>query len=170
MRILGLDPGLKGAITLIDVEKSIFYTESLPFFELTKTKTKKFIDSNKLSLIIKSLGLINYSFMEQVGATPQMGVTSAFSFGEGYGKCQGVLAAFDVPLTLVPPQVWKKALSVPKDKQEAIARANQLIPGADLKKDGQAEASLIALYGMFSIGVNPKDRLRRVPSTEEISG
>lgn len=168
MRILGLDPGLKGAVTLIDINKSLIYTESLPFFELTKTKTKKFIDSNKVSYIIKSLGKINYSFMEQVGATPQMGVTSAFSFGEGYGKCQGILAAFEVPLTLVPPQVWKKALNVPKDKKEAIARANQLIPGAEFKKDGQAEASLIALYGLFTLGNIPKDRLKRVETIEEI--
>jgi hypothetical protein len=64
----------------------------------------------------------------------------------------GVIAARSIPLTLVPPVRWKRALAVPKAKDGARARASQLLPGAahqwQLRRhDGRAEAALLALYG-----------------------
>ena len=164
MIILGIDPGLEGALSYIDGERAILVCSSLPFYEKTSStkKTKKFIDQYELASILKKNKLPDYAYIEQVASSPQMGVVSSFSFGEGYGKVQGVLAGLGVPLTFVPPQVWKKTLNVPKDKKEAIARANQLFPNAAFKKDGQAEASLIALYGTLSLGIKIKERIERV--------
>lgn len=161
MLVLGIDPGLEGALALIDAGVSSLVVYRMPIFSKTTTKTKKFIDVGEVFNILKN-HKIDYAFMEQVAASPQMGVVSAFSFGEGYGKVQGVLAALKTPLTLVPPQTWKKALAVPKDKKEAVARANQLFPGAGFKKDGEAEASLIAFHGLLSMGYSPKGKITRV--------
>lgn len=98
-------------------------------------------------------------FIERVGATPQMGVTSAFKFGRGYGQVEGVIAALKWPIEYVAPAKWKRALCVPAEKDDARARACQLFPkDADrwtpcrgrLTKDqanGCAEAALIAAYG-----------------------
>jgi hypothetical protein len=68
------------------------------------------------------------------------------------GWLAGVLASRSVPLTLVPPVRWKRALGVSKDKDGCRARASQLLPKAAhqwplRKHDGRAEAALIALYG-----------------------
>jgi crossover junction endodeoxyribonuclease RuvC len=76
-----------------------------------------------------------------------------FAFGKGYGIVLGVLAAHGVPVTLVAPAVWKRALGVLKAKDAARARASQLLPQCagqwPLKKDhGKAEAALLALYGV----------------------
>lgn len=161
MIILGIDPGLEGALALIDAGVSSLVVHKMPVFSKTTTKTKKFVDVNEIYNVLKNYK-IDYAFMEQVAASPQMGVVSAFSFGEGYGKVQGVLAALEAPLTLIPPQTWKKALAVPKDKKEAVARANQLFPGAGFKKDGEAEASLIAFHGLLSMGIAPKGKISRV--------
>lgn len=166
MFVLGIDPGLEGALSYIDGERAKLVSIQMPYFEKTGSnkKTKKFIDSSKIVDILNANPTPAYAFMEQVASSPQMGVVSAFSFGEGYGKIQGILAALGIPLTLVPPQTWKKSLNAPKDKKEAIARANQLFPGASFRKDGLAEASLITLYGYMSLGQPLKERIERVES------
>lgn len=161
MIILGIDPGLEGALAFINAGRSSLEVTRMPVHSITKTKTKRFIDTYEVVNIIKKYK-IDYAFMEQVASSPQMGVVSAFSFGEGYGKIQGVLAGLGVPINFVLPQVWKKSLGVPRDKKEAIARANQLFPNAEFKKDGEAEASLIAFYGILSLGITPGGKIQRV--------
>jgi len=52
------------------------------------------------------------------------------------------------------PQIWKKAFSLGKDKEQTRLRAQQLFPGTALrrKKDhGRAEALLLALYGQRQV-------------------
>jgi crossover junction endodeoxyribonuclease RuvC len=89
-----------------------------------------------------------------------LGVTSAFQFGRGYGAVEGVIAALGWPVEYVTPQKWKNALNVPTEKDDARARACQLLPldaehwtprRGVFDKDqasGRAEAALIALYGV----------------------
>ena len=51
--------------------------------------------------------------------------------------------------------IWKRALGLGKDKEQARLRAMQLFAGADLrrKKDhGRAEALLLAWYGWQTVG------------------
>jgi crossover junction endodeoxyribonuclease RuvC len=70
--------------------------------------------------------------------------------GYGYGIWIGLLAALQMPYTTIRPIIWKKALGLGKDKEQARLRAMQLFPGADLrrKKDhGKAEALLLARWG-----------------------
>jgi hypothetical protein len=70
--------------------------------------------------------------------------------GLGMGVWLGALAALHMPHTRVRPQVWKKALGLGRDKEQARLRATQLFPAADLrhKKDhGRAEALLLAWHG-----------------------
>lgn len=62
--------------------------------------------------------------------------SSAFVFGEGYGRIQGVLAALSIPFTLIRPQAWQKALSLGVStglsksqwKNKLKAKAQQLYP------------------------------------------
>ena len=66
------------------------------------------------------------------------------------GVWLGILATLGFAYTRVRPGVWKKALGLRSDKEQARLRAMQLYPGADLrrKKDhGRAEALLLAWYG-----------------------
>jgi len=70
--------------------------------------------------------------------------------GVGFGLWLGVLAALTLPYTRVRPQVWKRALGLGKDKEQARLRAMQLFPSADLrlkKHNGRAESLLLAWYG-----------------------
>lgn len=148
--ILGIDPGSNGALAFYDQDELIIH--DMPVYEITKGKTKrKKVDFDALCKIISG-NLVNHAYVENVSAQFGNGASSAFTFGWGCACIENALIACRVPFTYVTPQVWKKALSCPKDKDGARLRASQLLPqfahNWPLKKhDGRAESSLIALYG-----------------------
>jgi hypothetical protein len=60
-----------------------------------------------------------------------------FAFGQNYGQILGVLAALEIPVTLVRPQKWQAAMSLgnstahankSKWKSHLATRAKQLYP------------------------------------------
>jgi crossover junction endodeoxyribonuclease RuvC len=128
----------------------------LPVHVLTRGgKKKRELDIAGLIGIL-SLRRLTHAFLEAIGAMPGQGVSGVFAFGKCYGVILGVIAARSIPVSLVPPVRWKRALVVPKAKDGARARASQLLPEAAhqwrLKKhDGRAEAALIALFGLRAL-------------------
>lgn len=147
--VLGIDPGLDGALALYDGEG---YCEVLdmPTYQVGK---KRHLDALALARWIDANSEhIDRVWLEYVAASPQMGVTSAFRFGEGYGILQGVLAANFLRVISVTPPVWKRAMKVTGNKDECRAKAAGLFPHqsglfARKKDDGRAEACLLAVYG-----------------------
>lgn len=155
-RILGIDPGVSGALCLLDTELWTLAITDMPLEAGVKGKNK--VSSGGLIAAIRACDP-DHAFLEDVSASPQMGVTSAFSFGDGFGCTRTAITAHDATLWLVRPQVWKPALKVPKDKKQATTRAAQLFP--DARKilygprggafDGRAESALIAFYGALTL-------------------
>jgi crossover junction endodeoxyribonuclease RuvC len=162
MTIVGIDPGLSGALFFLNPDHPMTgEAVDLPIHVLTRGgKKKRELDIAGLIGILTAHRL-DHVFLEQVNAMPGQGVSGVFAFGKCYGVILGVIAAHNIPLTLVAPAVWKRALGVPKAKDGARARASQLLPEAAsqwaLKKhDGRAEAALIALYGARQINGNSR--------------
>lgn len=147
--IVGIDPGMTGAITLMHDGLEVF---DMPIFEITKGKSKrKHININGLHAILAQ-HKIDHAFIEKVSAQPGNGAAAAFTYGFGCGAIEAVVTCCGIPFTYVTPQKWKKDTKTPKDKDGARYRASQLMPDYSdfwpLKKhDGRAEASLIALWG-----------------------
>jgi crossover junction endodeoxyribonuclease RuvC len=151
--IVGIDPGLSGALFFIDPRQpSVAQALDLPVHVLTRgRKAKREVDVQGLVDLLSAE--LAHAFVARVGAMPGQGVSSVLAFRKCYGIIIGVLAAHGVPMTLVPPGTWKKALGVPKAKDGARARASQLLlRAADqwllVKHDGRGEAALIALWGL----------------------
>ncbi len=170
MLIAGADPGLDGAIAFLDTATMRFVAVvSMPALTLGKGKgAKRNISMRSLAVQIAH-ELIDREppdclFLEDVSSSPQMGVTSAFSFGRSFGGIEGIAAVFDWPIRYVSPAKWKRALGVPAQKDDAINRATQLLSrdaalwvikrgNINAKQaSGRAEAALIALYGARSLG------------------
>ena len=153
MRILGVDPGLSGALALLDPDDMTVTVHDMPTFEVKGGKKTR--HELNVAAVAKLLAVHrpNFAFVEKVGAMPGQGVVSMFRFGEAYGALQGVIAALDIPVYFVLPQKWKGRLGL-KDSSKGAARreATRLFPAyaqtfARVKDDGRAEATLIALYG-----------------------
>lgn len=170
MRFLGIDPGGNGAFALYsppvrDKGGAPFVPATLeawdmPVNEVTVGGSKrKRIDVagvNELLDAICLLGEPDRIVVEQVGGMP--GQAGGFAFGYGVGALHAILTMRKLPFEVVPPTKWKKAVKAPKDKKEAVVRAEELFPhhralfrdttkttkGA-LRPD-RAEAALLAYY------------------------
>lgn len=71
-----------------------------------------------------------FAVLETVHSSPQMGVKSAFTFGQGYGGLRMALIASGIPFEGVTPQKWQKALGCLSggDKNKTKDRAQTLFP------------------------------------------
>lgn len=150
MIYIGIDPGKKGGIAVLTPEIGGIIAEA---YQLT---------GMKLIEIIKGHEGNCFACIEKVGARPNQGVVSMFSFGEGYGYIKGVFDALDVPYVSVTPKKWKNHFGVTADKRTSITKAKELYGGVNLyptsrsrvESDGLAEALLIASYGYSRYGKN----------------
>lgn len=156
--MLGIDPGVDGAIAVFDADGNLVDMHDMPAMVVsTSGKSKREVDPEGLAKIL--VPLTHYdgaghgvATVEHVHAFPKQGVTSSFNFGKAYGIVLGALAACDVKVHLVSPNKWKPGLDIPTGKDGSLQRATELMPDAaywwPLKKhDGRAEAALIGYYG-----------------------
>jgi hypothetical protein len=164
-RILGCDPGVRGAFTLIDTDAWTLAVSDMPIEPGTKNKNA--VSPVGVSSIFRG-AQADHLFVELVHSSPQMGVTSAFSFGRSLGIVHGA-AYHDGGLTVteVRPQEWKAKTLTPKDKNEARRRAQQLFPVAfklfeRVKDDGRAESAILAFYGALFLKFAPSKALSLV--------
>lgn len=149
MITIGIDPGLTGAAAALDEQGIVLELDDLPVYRDAKLAM---IDGDALCtwLFNAAGGRPARVLVERVHSMPKQGVSSSFTFGLTFGSILGAVRASKMPLVLVPPTQWKKALGLISDKPQALARARMLFPLADLarKKDiGRAEALLIAHWG-----------------------
>lgn len=147
---LGIDPGITGALALLNDRDELCSLFDMPIMPFGKNKQQ--VNPAELTKVIGAMGANNsIAYVEMVSAMPGQGVTACFNFGMGYGIIQGILASLGLPMILVTPGSWKKRAGlVGKEKDAARTLAQQLYPAADLgrKKDiGRADAILIARFG-----------------------
>ncbi len=146
MKILGIDPGMSGALAYYDAEELLIW--DMPIF---KRENGNDLDVLKLCEIFRECGP-DHVFLEKTVAMPKVSGKAAYSMGKSEGAFVAICAALRLPYTTVRPAEWKKSMSCPADKDQARRRASELLPAYshnwDRKKDdGRAEAALIALYG-----------------------
>jgi len=156
MVVAGFDPGLDGGIVAIHPKKALLACITMPTYMGGACRDKRLVDAQAVREFLQR-HKVTHAFIEDVWSTPQMGVTSAFSFGHGKGRLEGVCEGLGIAWDTVSPMRWKGELWVPTDKQEAKARAHQLMPACAklLSSEDKAEAGLIALYGCFSLNCPP---------------
>jgi len=133
---MGLDPGKSGGVALVSEDGNY-------------TITQKVTDSERdLWLFFKEYSSeIQFAKLELVHSSPQMGVRSAFSFGQSYGFLRGILISSEIPFDEVRPQKWMKHLSclTGGDKNVTKRKAQQLFPKLKITH-AVADALLIAEY------------------------
>jgi len=145
MTIVGIDPGLGGAIAVL--WDGAIQVHDMPTVEI---RGKRHVSPAGVRAILdgRQIGMVVIEHVQGVQGT---GATSAFSFGRSFGLVEGVVAGLQLPMTLVRPQAWTKALGVSRDKGAHRQTAVGLWPRqaelfARVKDDGRADAALIAHY------------------------
>ena len=153
MIIIGIDPGISGAISIIE-NKKILEVYDTPTM-IDGKKNKKQINSAQVTNIIKeriNSGKEVVVVVEHVNAMPGQGVTSMFNFGQSFGVIKGICAALSLPIYFVRPTKWKKHFNLIKTNKDAsrtkvIEVYPEISDKLHRKKDSnRADAILIALY------------------------
>tara|TARA_B100001939_G_C16865290_1_gene583812 strand:- start:24 stop:515 length:492 start_codon:yes stop_codon:yes gene_type:complete len=153
MKIIGIDPGLSGAIAILE-DKKVLNIFDIPVMSEGK-KNKRQLNSALLVNLLKEN--INNSeevavVVEQVNAMPGQGVTSMFNFGQTFGAIKGVCAALELPIYFVRPSKWKKHFElINSSKDSSRTKAIEMYPKLSnqltKKKDvNKSDAILIARY------------------------
>ena len=153
MIIIGIDPGISGAISILE-NKKILEVYDTPTM-IDGKKNKKQINSAQVTNIIKERlkdGKELIVVVEHVNAMPGQGVTSMFNFGQSFGVIKGICAALGLPIYFVRPSKWKKHFNLIKTNKDAsrtkvIEAYPEISSKLHRKKDSnRADAILIALY------------------------
>tara|TARA_X000001036_G_scaffold422648_1_gene445776 strand:- start:1452 stop:1943 length:492 start_codon:yes stop_codon:yes gene_type:complete len=153
MKVIGIDPGLSGAIAVLE-DKKVLGIFDMPVMAEGK-KNKRQLNSAQLVNVIKAN--INQDeeisvVVEQVNAMPGQGVTSMFNFGQTFGAIKGVCAALKLPIYFVRPSKWKKHFElINSSKDSSRTKVIEMYPTLSdqlaKKKDvNKSDAILIARY------------------------
>jgi hypothetical protein len=149
---IGIDPGLTGAVATISEDGATVFDTPITLIGDGKKQKHDFLAQSMAVLLGAHAGRGDViAAIELVHSMPEQGISSAFSFGRGFGMWEGMLAAFRIPYERVAPQRWKKLLlsDMPKDKDSSRIRAQQLFPKAELslkKHHGRGDALLLAEF------------------------
>ena len=135
---LGIDPGANGAIAWS-------YGNGVAVEKMPSTPKDLFDLLND----IKCDGLSCKAYLEQVYSSPQMGVKSAFTFGNGFGHLEMGLTATGISFERIRPQVWQKDMGcmTKGDKNVSKRKAQELFPEIKVTHT-IADAMLILSYGI----------------------
>ena len=155
MLIVGIDPGISGAICFFK-KGTIVEVIEMPTMAVGK-KNKKQVNgaqiSNEIIGRIKNIEKKDIKvIIEQVAAMPGQGVTSMFNFGQSFGVLKGICSALQLSMYFVRPAKWKKYYNlINSEKDASRTKAIEVFPYfssqlAKKKDANKADAILISNY------------------------
>jgi crossover junction endodeoxyribonuclease RuvC len=152
MRVLGVDPGISGGLSVIEITDGaapvLVGCIDIPVIgvgakeRVDVAAIRNFVEEHKP----------NRALIERAQAMPKQGASSGFKYGRAVGAIEATIALCSLPAEIIEPSIWKRHWHLPgKDKESGRQKALQLFPDAHAafarKRDhGRAEAALIALY------------------------
>lgn len=164
MRIIGIDPGVHGAVALFERQLDsvrLVSVDDTPTFEVSVLKKtakggrarRNEYDVAAMINLLLARGQVDLAVIENLHPMPKNGGIGNFRSGYGFGLWVMACSAFGIPLERVAPQTWKAAMlkGLPKGKKASLIRARELYPQAPLElegHDGRADALMLATYGL----------------------
>ena len=120
MKIIGIDPGLSGAIAVMEDNK-VLNIFDIPVMSEGKKNKRQLNSALLVNLLKKNITKEEEVavVVEQVNAMPGQGVTSMFNFGQTFGALKGICAALELPIFFVRPSKWKKHFELINSSKDA---------------------------------------------------
>ena len=141
MKIIGVDPGVKGAIAIYDVAD-----RNVTCFDMPDTTTG-------LHDLVSFFPPVAGAMIEKPFYPKVIGVRNVARIAESYGKILSAFAWCGIPVREVRPADWKASLNLSSHKAASREMAGRFFPDdahqwAQVKDDGRAEAALLAWFGV----------------------
>ena len=155
MLIIGMDPGISGAICFFEngEVKEIIDMPNMADGKKNKRQINGPQVYNEISSRIKNAPKKDIIVViEQVSAMPVQGVTSMFNFGQSFGVLKGICSAMQLSMYFVRPAKWKKYFGLIKTEKDASrTKVIEIFPyissQLSRKKDSnKADAILISSF------------------------
>ena len=147
MIIVGIDPGITGALAVFD-SGGLVAIEDMPVFDSR-------VDGRSLSVFLDGFDP-DTVYLEDTHAMPKNGSIASFKLGLNTGIVIGVVQSLDnIGLVRVLPRTWKTMHHLNgKRKDASRGLATELFPQWAphfklMKHHGRAEAALIGRYGVW---------------------
>tara|TARA_B100001105_G_scaffold252766_1_gene244975 strand:+ start:470 stop:964 length:495 start_codon:yes stop_codon:yes gene_type:complete len=155
MLIIGMDPGISGAICFFEngEVKEIIDMPNMADGKKNKRQINGPQVYNEISSRIKNTPKKEIVVViEQVSAMPGQGVTSMFNFGQSFGVLKGICSAMQLSMRFIRPAKWKKYFGLIKTEKDASrTKVIEIFPyissQLSRKKDSnKADAILISSF------------------------
>lgn len=158
MIILGIDPGLSGAVAIIyhNGELQVIDTPTA----VVKGTKRDYLTGDMMRILAGAIphnaglatkGALMFAVLEKGIAMPRQSSSTTYVTGRGGGLWEGLLAGLSIPYRLIEPVKWKRAMGIPPGSDKGASRvlAQRTFPQAAsvfsrVKDDGRAEAALMA--------------------------
>lgn len=110
--IVGIDPGIGGALAILDLRNKDIVAEvhSTPTKTIVKNKKKKKdYDVEAMARLLEKYRDCKVTVaQEATHAMPGQGTASMYAFGRGAGIWEGIVGAYHMHQIFVSPMTWKK--------------------------------------------------------------
>ena len=155
MLIIGIDPGISGAICFFE-DGQVKEIIDMPVMADGKKNKRQINGPQTYNEILKRINKFQKKdiivVIEQVSAMPGQGVTSMFNFGQSFGVLKGICSAMQLSMFFIRPAKWKKYFGLIKTEKDASrTKVIEIFPyissKLSRKKDSnKADAVLIASF------------------------
>ena len=155
MLIIGIDPGISGAICFFE-DGEVKEIIDMPVMAEGKKNKRQINGPQTYNEILERINRFQKKdvivVIEQVSAMPGQGVTSMFNFGQSFGVLKGICSAMQLSMFFIRPAKWKKYFGLIKTEKDASrTKVIEIFPyiSSELsrKKDSnKADAVLIASF------------------------
>jgi hypothetical protein len=161
---LGVDPGLGGALALLEVAAD--GTQAVRVWPVPTTTTavagrrRRHYDVPALLSMLQALPCnsatgepITLAYLEEQGARPAQGAASTFATGFGFGLWTAILSALAIPFVTISPQRWRRLVGLARQpagtsrkaiKEGVHIAARRRFPTVQVKLD-HADAVMLAV-------------------------
>jgi crossover junction endodeoxyribonuclease RuvC len=148
VKVVGIDPGITGAIAMHEGGR-LTTLEDMPVFDTR-------VDGAEVTSILRAMDP-DCVFVENTHAMPRNGSIASFKLGLNTGIVIGVIQSLSHPLFRITPAKWKSKMGVSRlDKNGVRGICREMYPDwascfARVKDHNRAEAVLISRYGVSAM-------------------
>jgi hypothetical protein len=113
---IGIDPGVAGAVAVLDATGALVALYDTPVLTLrTSRGSRQEYDLPGLGALLQPYaGAPGHVVIEEAQPMPGQGTRSMFTIGLGFGVWLGILGTLGLAHTRVRPGVWKRLLGLPR--------------------------------------------------------
>jgi hypothetical protein len=163
--IIGIDPGVTGAVAFLDTQRWTLGVIDMPQIELIVSgKPRNEPAPAAIAWLVREINpiLIVSEKLQNFGFHPNP--DDLMKMGRWRGQIEGIVAMAEVAFEHPSPSAWKARMGLTSVKEHSRLRANALFPKCTamwkFKKDhDRAEAVCLALYGCLSLDIVPTKQI-----------